>query len=294
MNNSLSVLLKKFAVPAIFIALGLAVLVFGFQTDQDNTFKLSSVFLFTGGILSLMYSSGKIKSTIINVLGAITALVAVVILYLSFTSVSETQKYMEDYKVMKLKAEANLADIRFIQKMHAAEKGRYAATWDEFVEYAKVATMEYVDAVGMVPARKMTPEESKYVYKDNRPIDKSMTEEEALVLSTWDNCPADLKGFSRKKLKVNLLKTKFGSSSYLESRAIAGIGKFSLDSLPIIPFTKTPWKLEVKDSIAVGAEKMPAIKVSGTLPFPKVQGSKKKEEMFFGSLTSNDTGGSWE
>jgi len=294
MNSNLSVLLKKFAVPAIFIVVGLAVLVFGFNTNQDSTFKLSSIFLFIGGLLSLLYSSGKVKSSVINIIGAITAVIAIVILYMSFSSVSNTQKYMNDYRLMMSKAEQNLSDVRFIQKLHASEKGRYAATWEEFIAFAKTATMDYVDAVGVVPARKMTPEESRYVYKDNRPIDKSMTEEEALILSKWANCPSDLKGFKRDTLKVNLLKTKFGSSSYLESRNIAGIGEFNVDSLPVIPLTSTKWKLEVRDSVVNGAEKSPAIKVSGTLPLTEVQGSKKKEQMFFGSTTSNDTGGSWE
>ena len=52
-------------------------------------------------------------------------------------------------------------------------------------------------SVGIVPARKMTVEESVYIYNDRRPIDKSMTEEEAIVLSKWEDCPADLKGFRR-------------------------------------------------------------------------------------------------
>lgn len=58
-------------------------------------------------------------------------------------------------------------------------------------------------SVGFVPARKMTVEESVYVYNDRRPIDKSMTEEEAMVLSKWEDCPADLKGFKRDELIVS-------------------------------------------------------------------------------------------
>lgn len=295
MNNSLSVLLKKYAVPTIFVVLGMAVLVYGFTTQQDGTFKMSAVFLFVAALLSIMFSSGKFKSSLINMLGIVTAIGAAITLYLSFKSVSDTEQYNLNYKMSRLKSEQNLADIRFIQKQHAAEHGRYAKTWDEFLAYAKKATMDYVDAVGVVPARPMTIEESRYVYKDNRPVDKAMTEEEALILSKWENAPAELKGFKRDTLKVNLLKTKFGSSSYIDSRMIAGIGRFSLDSLPYIPMSgKKMWKLETKDSIAVGSEKMPAIKVSGVLPFAEIEGSKKKEEISFGSLTSNDTGGSWE
>lgn len=292
MNNRLSVLLKKYAVPAIFIVMGLTVLVYGFANNQDGMFKMSSVFLFVAAILSFMYSSGKFKTSLINALGIVTAIGAAATIYLSFKSVSDTQKYMMDYKISRLKAEQNLADIRFIQKRHAEINGKYAATWDEFLAFAKVATMDYIDAKGTVPSRKMTQEESKFVYKDNRPVDKAMTEEEALILAKWDNAPQDLKDFRRDTIKVNMMKTKFGSATYNDNRLINGIGHFSLDSLPYIPYTKEKWKLETKDS--VGVDKSPAIKVSGTLPFTKVQGAKKKEEMFFGSITSNDTGGSWE
>lgn len=292
MNSSLSVLLKKYAVPAVFIVMGLTVLIYGFTNNQDAMFKMSSVFLFVAAILSFMYSSGKFKTSLINALGFVTAIGAAITIYFSFKSVSDTQKYMNNYQVSHMKAEQNLADIRFIQKRHAEINGKYAATWDEFLAFAKVATMDYIDAVGTVPSRKMTQDESRFVYGDNRPVDKSMTEGEALALSKWANVPSDLKSFRRDTIKVNLLKTKFGSASYNDSRMINGIGHFSLDSLPYIPYTKEKWKLETKDS--VGTDKSPAIRVSGTLPFTKVQGAKKKEEISFGSLTSNDTGGSWE
>ena len=292
MNNSLSVLLKKYAVPGIFIVMGLTVLIYGFANDQDAMFKMSSVFLFAAALLSFMYSSGKFKTSLINLLGFVTAIGAGITIYLSFKTVNDTQNYMIDYKITRLKAEQNLADIRFIQKRHAEIHGKYAATWDEFLAFAKVATMDYIDAVGTVPARKMTQDESRFVYNDNRPVDKSMTEEEALILSKWSNVPEDLRNFRRDTIKVNMLKTKFGSASYQDNRMINGIGRFSLDSLPYIPHTKTKWKLETKDS--VGADKSPAIKVSGVLPFTKIQGSNKKEEIFFGSLTSSETSGSWE
>ncbi len=290
MNSNLSVLLKKFAVPGIFILIGLMVLMYGFKTNQDGMFKMSALFLFVAAILSLMYSSGKVKSSIVNVLGIVSGIIAAFTIYLSFKSVNDSQKYNDDYKLMRLEAEQNLSDIRFIQKLYATQNGRYAKTWDEFLAFAKSATMDYVKAEGTVPGRPMTLQESQYVYKDNRPVDKAMTELEALVLSKWSNCPSELKGFSRDTLQVSLIKTKFGSSSYVESRQIAGIGKFDLEKLPYIPMTKKKWKLETK----VGADKVPLIKVSGTLPLAEIEGSKVKEEIWFGTLSGNDTGGSWE
>jgi len=290
MTSNISVLLKKYAVPAIFILLGFVILIYGFKTNQDGLFKLSSVFLFAAAILSFMYSSGKFKAGLINILGVSTGIGAVFTIYMSFKSVSDSQKYNISYKIMRLEAEQNLSDIRFIQKLHLNQNKKYAGTWDEFLTFAKGATMDYVKSVGTVPARKMTASESQYVYKDNRPVDKSMTEMEALTLSKWSNVPADLKSFSRDTLQVNLIKTKFESGSYTEARMIAGIGKFDVEKLPFIPLAKTKWNLETK----LGADNVPLIRVGGTLPMTKVEGSKAKEEIWFGTLSGNDTGGSWE
>lgn len=293
MTSNLSVLLKKYAVPGIFIIMGLAVLIYGFRTNQDSTFNLSAVFLFIAAILSLMYSSVKFKTSLINVIGITSAVAAGFVLFLSFKSVSDTQEYNNNYSLSKATAEQNLSDIRFIQKRHLEINGRYAATWDEFLSFAKVATLDYIDRKGVLPSRKMTQAESQYVYKDNRPVDKAMTESEALTLSSWSNAPEDLKSFKIDTIKVNLLKTKFSSKTYQDARDIAGVGRFVLEDLPYIPMTgKKMWKLKTIDPTE--KDKTAKIKVSGVLPFAKLEGSKEKEEIWFGSLEGGDTGGSWE
>jgi hypothetical protein len=53
------------------------------------------------------------------------------------------------------------------------------------------------------------------------------------------------------------------------------------------------WNLEIKDSVKVGEDYFPAINVSGTLPFSKIEGTKP-ESLFFGKITTNETAGSWE
>lgn len=293
MTSNLSVLLKKYAVPAIFIILGLTVLIYGFRTNQDSTFHLSAVFLFIAAILSLMYSSGKFKSSLINTIGIASAVAAGFVLYLSFKSVSDTQEYINNYNVSKATSEQNLSDIRFIQKRHLEVKGRYAATWDELLSFAKVATLDYIDRKGILPSRKMTQSESQYVYKDNRPVDKAMTETEALMLSKWTAVPEDLKDFKIDTIKVNLLKTKFASKTYQDAREIAGVGRFVLEDLPYIPMSgKKMWTLKTIDPTET--DKTAKIKVSGKLPFAEVEGSKEKEDIWFGSLEGGDTGGSWE
>lgn len=294
MNSSFSVMIKKYAVPALFTLMGIGVLVVGFSTNQDTMFNVAAVFLFLAALLSLMYSSGKFKTSLINILGIVAAIAAIATIYFSVKSVSDTKEYMERYELSKLKAEQNLSDIRYIQERHAEVHGKYAPTWEAFLEYAKVATVNHVDAIGTVPVRKMTPEESKFVYKDNRPIDKSMTELEAYILSKSPICPPDLKNFRRDTIKMNLVDVKFKNAAYVDSRRIRNLGAFSLDSLPYIPYGGgKKWKIETKDSVTVADQTFPTIRVSGFLPYAEVQGTKPKE-IWFGNLAADDTDGSWE
>lgn len=300
MTSNLSVLLKKYSIPALFFILGIMMLVVGVSQNQGSTFMMAAVLMFVAGILSVAYSSGKVKTGVIYILGIAAGVAAIITLYMSYVSVEETSTYNENYKKCKSLSKQNLEDIRYIQKAYADANGKYTDNWDELIEFAKNGTIPFVDAQGVVPTRKITPEENKYLYTNNPPIDNNMTDEEAYRLSKWKNGPnwaKDFKDFKRDTIQVSILKTKFQSRAYTESREKAGFYKFSVDSLPYIPFTssKVKWTIEVKDSVQVGEVILPAIKVSGMIPFANVKGKNDdKEEMFFGSLTTNDTSGSWE
>src|SRR5690606_11358370 len=122
----------------------------------------------------------------------------------------------------------------------AEKNGKYLATWDELVDYAKNGTVPKLVSKGSVPARKITPEERNFLYKDNRPIDNLMTEQEAVLLSRWDANPlaADFEGFVRDTIQITFKEAKFGTRSYIRSREVAGLAPYVADSLPYIPFTK--------------------------------------------------------
>lgn len=275
-------------------------LVIGVSQNQGGTFMMAAVLMFVAGLLSIAYSSGKVKAGIIYILGGVAGVAAAITLYMSYASVEETATYNENYKKCKSLAKQNLEDIRYIQKAYADANGKYADNWKDVIEFAKNGTIPFVEAEGVVPSRKITPEENKFLYTNNPPIDNNMTDDEAYRLSKWKEGPnweKDFKNFKRDTVQVSLLKTKFQSKAYTESRKKAGFYKFSADSLPYIPFTaaKEEWTLETKDSVQVGEAILPAIRVSGMIPFASVKGKNDdKEEMFFGSLTTNDTSGSWE
>ncbi|MFT5780322.1 MAG: hypothetical protein ACI837_003284 [Crocinitomicaceae bacterium] len=291
MTNNTSILLKKYSVPALFLIVGIVLLFVGLKSGQGMTYMMASILMLVSGILSFLYSSGKLKSTMIVILGGIAGIAAIITISMSRTTVKETLAEQARDKYSYDLSKQNLTDIRYVQKEHMKKTGTYLKTWEEFVAFVKTGTIPFVDAQGTVPARRIKTEEREYLYHDNRPINNLMTEDEAVILSKWAENPhaAWFTGFRRDTVQMGLMQSKFGTKSYTLNRDKAGFTAFSADSLRYIPYTLTEWKLEVRDSVEVGLEqKMATLKVSGKSPFGK------KEEMSFGSLNSIELVGTWE
>ena len=291
-------LLKKFSIPAILLIIGIVMVFVGMTTEQDLIFKIAAIMMMLAGFISLAFSTGKLNRKMMMLIGVATGCIAAVLLYLSGKSVVDTTVYNQNYELCKLQSIQNLQDIRYLQKSYMEKNGVFVSDWDELLEYARTGTVPKLISKGSVPNDKITPEERKYLYNDNRPIDNVMTEQEAYLLSKWKNGPRYnelFKDFVRDTIQISFMEAKFGTKSYVRSREVAGLSRFSVDSLPIIPFTggREKWTMEVLDSVMMGEVAVPAIFVYGEIPFAKIQG-KKNEKISFGRLTSNDMSGSWE
>lgn len=295
MFGNFSVSLKKYSVPVLFFILGVLLFYAGISGKQNMTFMISSIMMFVAGVMSILYSSGSFKSVVLYIFGGVAGIAAIATLVLSYKSVKETATYNKNYQLCRTKAIRNLEDIRTIQKAFAEKHGKYAKTWEELAEFAKVGTVPFVISEGVVPGRKISEAERNFIYRDNRPIDINMTEKEAYLLSKSAICSVDLKGFKRDTIQVSLLDTKFKNKSYVDNRMKSGLGKFYVDSLPFVPYTnaKRQWKLETNDTLKIGDDIMPAMKISGKIPFAKIQGTDD-EELFMGTLTAPDVVGNWE
>jgi hypothetical protein len=294
MTNNISLLLKKYSVPALFLVIAIAMLSMGIKSNQNSSYMVATILMFSAAILSFLYSSGKISTKILTTLGMVAGIGALGTLVFSTKSVADTEAHNKRYVLCKAQAESNLKDIRTAQKAFAEINGHYAKNWEDLIDFVKNGQVPFVDAVGVVPGRRITEAERAFLYGDNRVIDFNMTEVEALRLSKDPNCDADLKGFKRDTVMVSFMDTKFKNKSSVEARMKAGLGKFVAEELPIIPMSKNiKWTMEVKDSVQMGADFFPAIHVFGKLPIARIEGTSP-EEISFGKLTTNDTGGSWE
>ena len=292
-----AILLKKFSVPVLFLIMGLGMLYFGITGKQNTIFNLSSSLLFVAAILSFLYSWGGLSRKIFVFTGVFSGVVSLVLLYLSYQSVRDTEIYNSNYKACKSLAISNLSDLRTIQMEYLKTYKKYASSAEELKEFLKTATTDSVATQGTVPSRKLTVAERDFLYNDNRPIDNNMNLSEAYRLSKSSICPADLKDFKYDTLKTSLIGSKFSwNKSYKESRAKSGFYKFNVDSLFVVPFTggKEKWKFEVA-TVKKGKDDVPVMRISGKIPFAEVQG-KKNELLFVGKLDVPEATpvGSWE
>ncbi len=290
------VYLRKFSAPLLFFLASLVLIYVGLSSEQQFSFNLAALLMFLAAVFSFLFSMGKLNRVIVIILGVVALLGAVVTGVMAWNSVSDTTEYMRNYEETLAEAKFVLSDIRNVQKAYAERHSKYAPDFNTLIDYVKNGKTSYLEARGSVPLRKITPEERDYLYHDNRPIDKNMTEEEAYRLSKMPNPPADLSDFKRDTVDISFYQSKFEAPNYKEARKKAGLEPFTPESLQFIPNTDGErWEMETKDSIKIDDTYFPAIYVHGKLPYGEQPG-KPKKEMYFGdpNLSTNSTAGSWE
>ncbi len=293
---NISVILKRYSVPTIFLVLGVLLLTVAFKENQTTEFKLSGILILVGAIISFLSSSGLINALTSKIIGVLSLVISSVLLYFSYSSVDKTIEYQENYKACKAESIRNLSDIRTAQKAYFENYNTYAASWEELVNFINTGTVNSVVAEGEKPSRRITEAERNFLYKDSRAIDNNMTDQEAYLLSKSKVCPDDLKGFKRDTIKVSFIKTTFTENiSYMKERRENGYGKFVPENLKYIPFTnrKSEWKIKT-DKVVIGVDSVSTVRIEGVIPYTKIVGSKKKETMFIGKLEMSDLSGSWE
>ncbi|MBL1278650.1 MAG: hypothetical protein COA33_000115 [Fluviicola sp.] len=293
MTSNLSLILKKYTVPTLFFVIGCVMLYIAISQEQGLVFTIAAFMMLIAGILSIGFSTGNIKSGLVYVLGIIAGIGGLVAVAMSYSSVKTTLTYQNNARECAALATQNLQDIRYIQKSYKEKTGKYIGDWNEFVEFTKNGTVPFLESIGSVPSEKLTDEENRYLYTGNPPIDNDMTEEEAYLLSLWTEGPRYeelFKNFKRDTIQKSLKDVKFGTKSYIANREKLGFYKFTPDSLPIIPHTNQKWSIETKDSVKIGDESFPTIRVEGRIPY----GTKKEGFMYFGSISLDELGGSWE
>ena len=289
-------LFQKYFVSFCLFNTGLFLLITGFSSEQSLTFHAAAFLILISAVITFLNVSGILSAFMTRIIGLSSFIIALILLYLSYFSVTDTMSYQKNYEMCKELSRLNLSDLRTAQKAYFERYNSYAQDWETIIKFIEADSVNTVVSEGSVPSRKITEVERNFVYRDNRPIDNNMNEFEAYKLSKSKICPDDLKDFKRDTVKVSFIKTTFTENrSYLKERLDNELGAFDAKALRYIPFTnnKKEWTIK-SDKIVIGIDSISTVRVEGFIPFTKIKGQKTKELVYFGKLEMSDLSGSWE
>lgn len=297
MNNKISVVFNKYLVSTLIAVFGAIMVVVGFRSSQETLFMVAAVNILIGGLLALLFSAGVLKRNIIFAIGFICIAFTVGFAIQSYKSVQATIKHNEDRKISESLVRFSLTQIRDMQRAHRSRYGRYAANWDELETFFKEGKVEVIESEKSVPTKRLSREEVKIIYGDNRPMDRNMNEEEAAKLASLGNPTnnPDLVGFKRDTVFKSYNEKFLHSISRINERRRLGLGEFNFEELKYIPMTKPKelWKIETRDSVEYNKDTIPTIRVEGLEPIPLFQNSNR-QIVGFGNISTNSDKASWE
>ena len=297
MNNQFSVLANKYLVAVLIALFGLIMLIVGFQTNQGSLFMIAAVNIFIGGILIILFSSGKFSRSIVFGIGIVCVLITIYVGYSSYQSITRTIAHNEARAKSENLVRFNLIQIRDIQRAHRSTHGRYAANWDELIDFFNNGKIKIIESEKSVPTIRLSQEEVKIIYDDNRAMDRNMNEREAAILASKGNPtnnPA-LDGFKRDTVIKPFKEDYLSNISRIRERKKLGLGTFNIENLRYIPMTdpKEEWSIETRDSVPYANDTIPTIRVEGKEPIPLFENGKR-QIIGFGNLKTNSDKATWE
>lgn len=293
MNNSFSSSSKKTSLPVIITLLGIALVIVGLTSKQNNMYLMATGLLALSGLVMLYYSIGSNIGKISVVLGGVLGVVGLatfIFIGNDIISIDNARKYDERMDVL---VKQNLADIKTSQIAYKELNGTYARDWNSLKDFIVNGKIKLAVKNGGVPNRRLTPEERAIVYGagDKRALDYNMTEAEAIRLAKSSNPPADLTGFVRDTMLTSFYESSFGAESYVSRRVKMGFPEFNVDSIFYVPNTGKQFSLVVTDSVEYQGVKIQALQVSGERT---MRSTKKIVVYTIGSTSSPALSSSWD
>lgn len=293
MNNNLSVTFKKFSLPVIIMALGLAMLALGSSLSQPPRFMMASLFLTIAGLVMLFFSAGSNITKFASIVGIVLGAAGLFIYYdLSNDILTIDSNRKMDKEIDEL-VKQNLNDIKTSQIAYKDVNGTYARSFDALKSFITDGKIKVAIKNGGVPNRRLTPEERALIYgaKDQRALDYNMTEQEAIALAKSSFPPSDLKGFVRDTMLSSFYESSFGGESYQQRRLKMGFPTFHVDSIFYVPSTRTKFNMIIADSVEFQGMKVQTLFVEG-----KRKMKSKNEEITysFGSTNSPALSSNWD
>ncbi|MDA7803662.1 hypothetical protein N8987_03725 [Crocinitomix sp.] len=263
------------------------------ELTQNSGFLYASLFFLIASVVWFLYLFEIVKSFVGYIIMVAMAICSVVVIYMDYTNIQETVDFKAAVELRDLDIKARMDDIKEAQLAYKEFHGYYTDNMDELIDFVKHGKKMKIYKKGSIPERKISPEERDYLYGDNRPIDKFMTEMEAALLANSPNPPVDLTAFRRDTNYVDVLQAIFMDSSRIDTRAKIGASlNFSPDSLRYVPHTKNLVRLDTGRAV-INEVIIPTVYIEMSHPLNK-QLEDDSITYSIGDLNSNTLRENWK
>jgi hypothetical protein len=229
---------------------------------QSPLFLYGALFFIVGSVIWFLYLFGLINTIIGYAIMFGMAGSSVYLLYRDYKTVNDDVQYLAEYKKMNDDIIARMNDIKEAEVAFKEYNRYYTNNMDSLIYFVKTGKKMSVPNIGSLPERRITAEERDYIYGDNRPIDKLMTEQEAHALAKSPNPPADLLNFKRDTIYLSVLDAIFYDDKFVERRSKLGdnLMDFHPDSLRYVPYTQNLVQLDT-NSVMKGEIRVPTLRI---------------------------------
>lgn len=238
---------------------------------QDSLFLYGALFFIVGSIIWYLYLFGVLNNLIGFIVMGIMGIASAYLLYQDYFVIKKDVDYIARYEMIDTDIKARMLDIKAAESAYKEFHKKYTSNLDTLIWFVKNGKKMTVPNHGKLPERRLTTEEIAYIYGDNRPADKLMTDQEANALAHSPNPPADLIGFSRDTVYRPVLDAIFYDEKYITNRnKLEASLDFHPDSLRYVPHTNILVKLDT-GSVSKGDFKVPTLQIQMIHPMDSLK-----------------------
>ncbi|MDG1913110.1 MAG: hypothetical protein P8I55_00800 [Crocinitomix sp.] len=299
---------KKFFWPTVFLIVGLYLLKIAvlpvkevladnspYELKQSPAFLYASIFFLLASVVWYLYILDLIKTKIGYVVMAVLAVCSIYLMYTDYTTIKSKVDFDAASDLRDLDIKARMDDLKQAELAYKETNGVYTASMDSLIDFIKTGEKMKIVKKGSIPERKIYTYERDYLYTDDRPIDKFMTEIEAAALSKSEfakSDTSDLHSFQRDTIYVPVMDAVFLNETRIDARKKMGASlDFHPDSLRYVPHSRIPVTIQVGSVAKSETVKASTIFIKMVHPMS----GEMKDSLFYsiGSLTDNHLRESW-
>ncbi len=259
--------INKYLFPILLIVLGISLLIMA--SGQNGLYKIGGAGILLVGILGFLFIKGIINRQVQVIVGILIGIGALFLAFKDYDVINDRLKYDDLKKKVNSNVIQRLKDIRKAELAYQKEYGVFTPSFDTLTDFLKNGELSLIKRLGSLPDSVPTEEMARERGLIKQMPD-SMTDEQVIAAGI----------IVRDTVKVNPMTYIFDD----EDRADR-LGKFYVDSLPYVPFSKHKFVIET-GMIESGGIKQPVILIKDPEPF--------EQQFTVGSLEKATTAGNWK